>query len=55
MVLYSSYDGVPLKFKKEKGRASSLPAGIIWAYYDPSWNSLDNTFKGSVRLSSTIK
>jgi hypothetical protein len=29
MVLCSSCDGVPLKFKKKNGRASSLPARII--------------------------
>jgi hypothetical protein len=29
IVLYSSCDGVPLKFKKKNGRASSLPAQII--------------------------
>jgi hypothetical protein len=29
MVLCSSCDGVPLKFKKKNGRASSLPALII--------------------------
>ncbi len=33
LVLCSSYDGVPLKFKKKNGRASSLPAQIILAYY----------------------
>ncbi len=32
MVLYFSCDGVPSKFKKKNGRASSLPAQIIWAY-----------------------
>jgi hypothetical protein len=31
MVLCSSCDGVPLKFKKKNERASSLPAQIIWA------------------------
>jgi hypothetical protein len=35
LVLYSSCDGVPLKFKKKNGRVSSLPARIIWAYYWP--------------------
>jgi hypothetical protein len=33
MVFGSSSDGVPLKFKKKKGRSSSLPAQIILAYY----------------------
>ncbi len=32
MVLCPSCDGVPLKFIKKNGRASSLPAWIIWAY-----------------------
>jgi hypothetical protein len=32
MVLCSFCDGVPLKFKKKNGRASSLPEQIIWAY-----------------------
>jgi hypothetical protein len=29
MVVFSFYDGIPLKFKKKNGRASSLPAQII--------------------------
>jgi hypothetical protein len=29
LVLCSSFDGVPLKFKKKNGQASSLPARII--------------------------
>jgi hypothetical protein len=33
IVLCSSCDGVPLKFKKKNGRASSLPAQIIRVYY----------------------
>ncbi len=35
MVFCSSCDGVPLKFKKKNGRASSLAAQIILAYYRP--------------------
>ncbi len=35
IVLCSSCDGVPLKFKKKNGWASSLLARIIWAYYWP--------------------
>jgi hypothetical protein len=35
MVVCSYCDGVPLKFKKKNGRASSLAAQIIWAYYWP--------------------
>jgi hypothetical protein len=35
MVLCSSCDGIPLKFKNKNGQASSLPAQIIWAYYWP--------------------
>jgi hypothetical protein len=33
LVLCSSCDDVPLKLKKKNGRASSLPARIILAYY----------------------
>ncbi len=29
MVLYSSCDGVPLKFKKKNARASGLPAQLL--------------------------
>ncbi len=32
MVLCSVCEGVNLKFKKKNGRASSLPAWIIWAF-----------------------
>jgi hypothetical protein len=35
MVLCSSCDSVPLKFKKKNGQSSSLPARIIWAQYRP--------------------
>ncbi len=45
MVLCSFCDGVPLKFEKKNGQASSLPARIIWAYYLPLLDSLDSTFK----------
>jgi hypothetical protein len=31
MVLWFSCDGVPLKFEKKNGRASSLGGRIIWA------------------------
>ncbi len=35
MVSCSSCDVVSLKWKKKDGRASTLPAQIIWAYYCP--------------------
>ncbi len=45
MVLCSSCDGVPLKFQKKNGRASSLQHGLFEDSVDPAQNSLDNTFK----------
>jgi hypothetical protein len=43
MVLCSSCDVVPLKFKKKNGQASSLP-GLIELNIHHSQNLLDNTF-----------
>jgi hypothetical protein len=46
MVLCSSHDGVPLKFKKKNGRASSLQGRILFGpNLGPSLNSMDNTFQ----------
>jgi hypothetical protein len=45
MVLCSSCDGVPLKFKKENGQASSFLGRLFELSIDPTQNSLENTFK----------
>jgi hypothetical protein len=49
MVSCSAHDGVPLKFKKKNGRASSLPRRILFGpNLGPSLNSLNNTFQESI-------
>ncbi len=50
LVFCSSCDGVPLKFKNKNGRASSLTAQIIWAYY---WTLLE--FAGQYLWRKEIK
>jgi hypothetical protein len=45
MVLCSSGDGVPLKFKKKNGRPPVYQHGLFEHTIDPAYNSLDNTFK----------
>jgi hypothetical protein len=45
MVLSSSWDAVPLKFKKKMARPPVYEDGLIELSIDPSYNLLDNTFK----------
>jgi hypothetical protein len=55
MVLCSSCDGVPLKFKKKKGKAFSFEDGLFELSINPSKNSLDNTIKPDPCLHKYMK
>ncbi len=45
MVLCYVCYGVPLKFKEKTGGPPVYQSGVFELSIDPSWNSLDNTFK----------
>jgi hypothetical protein len=55
IVLRSSYDGVPLKFKNKKGSGPVYQVILFEPELDPSKNSLDNTFKRGSKVGSVEK